>query len=52
MPDKKIMALPQELLIIGAVVKTGMVEALRQDTTCATLAEELNLNSRAVWMKR
>ncbi|EGW35897.1 methyltransferase [Desulfosporosinus sp. OT] len=50
MPDEKIMALPQELLLIGAAVKTGMVEALRQDTTCAGLAEKLNLNARAVWM--
>lgn len=50
MPEDKIMALPQELLILGAAVKTGMVEALRQDTTWTSLAEELNLNPRAVWM--
>ena len=50
MPDDKLIALPQELLILGAAVKTGMVEALRQDTTCASLAEKLNLNPRAVWM--
>ncbi|WP_407305605.1 methyltransferase [Desulfosporosinus sp. SB140] len=48
MPDDKIMALPQELLILGAAVKTGMVEALRQSTTYSTLAKELNLNPRAV----
>jgi len=46
----KIMALPQELLILGAAVKSGMVEALRQNTTCDDLAEELTLNPRAVWM--
>ncbi|SPF43708.1 O-methyltransferase family protein [Candidatus Desulfosporosinus infrequens] len=50
MPDDKIMALPQELLILGAAVKTGMVEALRQYTTYTTLVEKLNLNPRAVWM--
>ena len=50
MPDDKILVLPHELLILGAAVKTGMVEALRQNTTCASLAEELNLNARAVWM--
>lgn len=50
MPDDKIMVLPQELLILGAAVKTGMVEALRKSTTCASLAEELTLNPRAVWM--
>lgn len=50
MPDDKILALPQELLILGAAVKTGMVEALRDSTTCAILAEELNLNPRAVWI--
>ncbi|MDR3541601.1 MAG: methyltransferase [Desulfosporosinus sp.] len=50
MPDDKIMALPQELLILGAAVKTGMIEALRQDTTATSLAAELNLNPRAVWM--
>jgi len=30
----KIMALPHELLILGAAVKTGLVEALRKSTTC------------------
>jgi len=46
----KIMALPQELLILGAAVKSGMVEALRKSTTCDDLAAELALNPRAVWM--
>jgi len=50
MLDDKIMALPQELLILGAAVKTGMVDALRKSTTCAGLSEELTLNPRAVWM--
>ncbi|ODA39236.1 hypothetical protein [Desulfosporosinus sp. BG] len=30
MPDERIVVLPQELLVIGAAVKTGMVEALRK----------------------
>ena len=50
MLDDKIMALPQKLLILGAAVKTGMVDALRKSTTCAGLSEELTLNPRAVWM--
>jgi len=50
MPNDKIMVLPQELLLLGAAVKTGMVEALRQETTCTRLAEELNLDSRALWV--
>lgn len=50
MPDNKIMAIPQELLILGAAVKTGMIEALRQSTTCSGLAQELSLDPRAVWV--
>ncbi|MDP4126422.1 MAG: methyltransferase [Bacillota bacterium] len=50
MPDDKIMALPQELLILGAAVKTGIVEALLKSTTYTSLSEELNLNPRAVWV--
>ncbi|MDQ7095330.1 methyltransferase [Desulfosporosinus sp. PR] len=50
MAENKLMALPQELLILGAAVKTGMVEALRRNTTSSALAKELNLNPRAVWV--
>ncbi|KLU61128.1 O-methyltransferase [Peptococcaceae bacterium CEB3] len=50
MPNDKIMNMPQELLILGAAVKTGMIDALRTNTTCTALAEELNLNLRAVWV--
>ncbi|AFM39335.1 methylase involved in ubiquinone/menaquinone biosynthesis [Desulfosporosinus acidiphilus SJ4] len=50
MPDDKIMVLPQELLILGAAVKTGMIEALRQETTYTALTKSLNLDSRAVWV--
>ena len=49
MPDNNLMALPQELLILGAAVKTGMVESLRQNTTCSELSKKFNLNFRAVW---
>ncbi len=50
MLDNKLMVLPQELLILGAAVKTGIVEALRQSTTCTDLATDLSLNPRAVWV--
>ncbi|CAA7602577.1 SAM-dependent O-methyltransferase class II-type profile [Acididesulfobacillus acetoxydans] len=50
MPNDKIMTIPQELLILGAAVKTGIVEALRTNTTYTALAEKLNLNPRAVWV--
>jgi len=50
MPEDKIMALPQELLILGAAVKSGMIEALRKITTCDDLSEKLTLNPRTVWM--
>jgi len=50
MLDDKLMTLPRELLILGAAVKSGMVEALRECTTCDDLSKELALNPRAVWM--
>lgn len=33
MLDDKIMDIPQELLILGAAVKTGIIEAMRKKTT-------------------
>lgn len=50
MPNDNLMVLPQELLLLGAAVKTGMVEALRQETTCSKLAAELSLDARALWV--
>ena len=50
MQDEKMMAIPQELLILGAAVKTGIIEALREKTTYTGLANELYLNRRAVWV--
>jgi SAM-dependent methyltransferase len=51
MPDESLFAVPQELLILGAAVKTGIIEALKSKTmTVEDLARELNYNARAVWM--
>ena len=50
MLGEKIMTIPQELLILGAAVKIGMLEAMRKSTTCEDLVKELTLNPRAVWM--
>jgi hypothetical protein len=51
MPDESLFAVPQELLILGAAVKTGMIEALHNQPMAAEdLARELNCNARAVWM--
>ncbi|TEB07067.1 O-methyltransferase [Pelotomaculum schinkii] len=51
MPDESLFAVPQELLILGAAVKTGIVEALHgKPMTVEDLARELNCNARAVWM--
>ena len=51
MLNEKIMDLPQELLILGAAVKTGIIDALAKNTNGVTypdLANELALNPRAV----
>ena len=51
MPDDSLYAVPQELLILGAAVKTGIIEALHSKLmTVEDLARELNCNTRAVWM--
>lgn len=51
MPDESLFAVPQELLILGAAVKTGIVEALHSKSMAVEdLARELNCNARAVWM--
>ncbi|HBC92277.1 MAG TPA: methyltransferase [Pelotomaculum sp.] len=51
MPDESLFAVPQELLILGAAVKTGIIEALHNKPMAAEdLARELNCNARAVWM--
>jgi SAM-dependent methyltransferase len=50
MLDEKIMAVPQELLILGAAVKTGIINALCETTTYIDLTNQLSLNPRAVWV--
>ncbi|MDA8440960.1 MAG: methyltransferase [Peptococcaceae bacterium] len=50
MPNEKLMTLPQDLLILGAAVKTGMVESLRESITGNALAQKLALDPRAVWI--
>jgi len=50
MLDEKIMAVPQELLILGAAVKTGIINFLCETTTYNDLTNNLSLNPRAVWV--
>lgn len=51
MPDESLFNVPQELLILGAAVKTGIIEALhRKPVTAEDLAREQNLDFRAVWI--
>jgi SAM-dependent methyltransferase len=50
MPNESLFMVPQELLILGAAVKTGIIEALHDKTMMVEdLARELKCNSRAVW---
>lgn len=51
MPDESLFTVPQELLILGAAVKTGIIEALHhKPMTVEDLIREKNLNLRAVWI--
>lgn len=51
MPGNSLFNVPQELLILGAAVKTGIIEALySKPMTVEDLARELNCNTRAVWV--
>lgn len=51
MPNESVLNVPQELLILGAAVKTGMIEALRNNTmTVDELAQEIKADLRAVWV--
>lgn len=50
MPDKNIMAVPFDLLIMGAAVETGIINALeKRPMTAAELAAEITADQRAVW---
>lgn len=49
MPDASVLTVPHELLILGAAVKTGIIESLtNKPATCAGLAEELKADQRAM----
>lgn len=51
MPDESLFVVPQELLILGAAVKTGIIEALhRKPMSVEDLVREQNLDFRAVWI--
>lgn len=51
MPDDAVLTVPQELLILGAAVSTGMIETLKdRPMTAAELAATLKADERAVWV--
>ncbi|BAF59605.1 hypothetical membrane protein [Pelotomaculum thermopropionicum SI] len=51
MPDETAFVVPQELLILGAAVKTGMLEAIKyKPATVEELAGEISADVRAVWV--
>ena len=51
MPDKNIMDVPFDLLIMGAAVETGIINVLEKSPmTSAELCGELKVDQRAVWM--
>jgi SAM-dependent methyltransferase len=51
MPNVQVLIAPQELLIIGAAVKTGIIEQLaKKPMTADELALEISADNRAVWV--
>lgn len=51
MPNESALNVPQELLIVGAAVKTGIIETLhKKPMTVDELAKEMNADARAVWV--
>ncbi len=51
MPNVQVLIAPQELLIIGAAVKTGIIEQLAKNPmTADELALEISADNRAVWV--
>ena len=51
MPNESVMTVPQELLILGAAVKTGIIEAINnKPMTAGELAGEIRADHRAVWV--
>jgi SAM-dependent methyltransferase len=50
MPDPNTLGIPQELLILGAAVNTGIIDNLKDHSLSSQdLANKLKLDSRAVW---
>lgn len=51
MPNESALIVPQELLILGAAVKTGIIEALyKKPMAVDELAREMNADARALWV--
>lgn len=51
MPNEKVMNVPFELLILGAAVQTGIIDALeKRPMTVQELAEEFKADTRALWV--
>lgn len=51
MPNESAFVVPQELLILGAAVNTGIIEVLyKKAMNVEELAAEINADVRAVWM--
>ncbi len=51
MPNESVFVLPQELLILGAAIETGIVEALnKKPMDVNELARKINADTRAVWV--
>lgn len=51
MPDPSSFQLPQEFLIAGAAVQTGLFDEIKNDArTLEELADKLKLDQRALWM--
>lgn len=51
MPNESALNVPQELLILGAAVKTGIIETLHKKPMAVDeLAREINADVRAVWV--
>lgn len=50
MPNKNALDVPQELLILGAAVKSGIIEALQlKPMSSEELARELKADGRSIW---
>ncbi|MFZ5642956.1 MAG: methyltransferase [Bacillota bacterium] len=51
MPNESVLNVPQELLILGAAVKAGMIDALNKGPmTAGELAREIKGDPRSVWV--